>query len=78
MRGVGGEQQLTVALIAPKEQDDLISGRLKDLSTRAPSTAGRHSWTIPVKQAASNGISSPLLFFHDDTEQLVDAFQLSL
>ena len=31
MRGVGGEQQLTVALIAPKEQDDLISGRLKDL-----------------------------------------------
>lgn len=78
MGGVGGEQQLTVALIAPKEQDDLIPSRLKDFIHTAPSTAGRHSWTIPVKQAASNGIFLPLLFFHDDTEQLVDAFQLSL
>lgn len=78
MGGVGGEQQLAVALIAPEEHHNFIPSRLKDLIHTAPSTAGRHSWTIPVKQAASNGISSPLLFFHDDTEQLVDAFQLSL
>ena len=31
MGGVGGEQQLAVALIAPEEHDDLIPGRLKDL-----------------------------------------------